>query len=349
MSILSGVLLVVGVYVRGNVQVLLPLVPLLIAVESYRRVGRAKSLALGAVCLLVSVGLLAPRLLANKRDYGVAAVMVASARNQFILAEPNGVMDLNDTRAFSFDEWRELTDQRAARVIGEWDLAQRVHASRAPVPPGRRGSPQDETKGPGIEEAKSEFVVKESYARHAPERLQVGWKAFLNLLGLDQWSSLVGFQENEFWTRPLRGIDSTHGSNFFNDQAHAMKYGRGGEVLYRACQRDISGAIRSTNARVFDEWFMGDRAVRPILAILMLVGLLAACLRREWTMAWIAGVVVLHAGALAVLAMTGIDRYGVPFEPLLRVGAVYGLAVIVGWWGHGIRPNWLDTPGSMAG
>jgi hypothetical protein len=291
------------------------------------------------------MGLLAPRLIANKRDYGVAAVMVASARNQFILAEPNGVMDLNHTRAFTFEEWRDALDQRASGQIGEWDLSQRVHASRAPVPAGRRGSPEHEAWGPGIEEAKSDFIVRESYARRGPERLRVAGAALTNLLGLYPWTTLAGFQENELWTRPLRGIDSTRGSNFFSDQAHAMKYGRGGEAVYRACQRDIGRAMRSTSARVFGEWYMGDRALRPVLAALMLVGMLSALLRREWTMAWIAGVVVLHAVALAALAMTGIDRYGVPFEPLLRVAAVYGLSVIVGWWGHGMRRVWFEGTG----
>ncbi len=344
-SILAGVLLVVGVYVRGNVQVLLPLVPVLITMEASRRIGWRRGVVLGVVCLVTSIGLLTPRLLANKRDFGVAAVMVASARNQFILAEPNGVMEMNHARAFTFDQWREMVDLRAAGRIGEWELSQRVHGSRAPVPAGRRGSPADETRGPGVEEGKSEFVVKESYARKGPERLRVASAAMWNLLGLYPWSKLAGFQENEHWTKPLRGIDSTRGSNFFNDQAHAMKFGKGGEAIYTECQRDISGIIRGTNPIVFNEWFMGDRALRPLFAGLMLIGLLASLVRREWTMAWIIGAVVLHAGALAALAMTGIDRYGVPFEPLLRVGAVYGLSVLVGWWGHGMRRSWLDGTG----
>jgi hypothetical protein len=344
-SILAGVLLVVGVYVRGNVQVLVPLVPILIVMEASRRIGWRRGAVLGFVCLATSVGLLMPRILANKRDYGVASVMVASSRNQFILAEPNGVMDMNHARAFTFEQWRDMADLRAARKITEWDLHNRVNTSRAPVPVGRRGSPTDETRGPGVDEAKGEFVVKESYARRGPERLRVANAAMWNLIGLYPWSRLHGFQENEYWTRPLRGIDLTKGSNFFDTQAHAMKYGKGGEAIYTECHRDISGMVRGTNPRVFNEWFMGDRALRPLFAGLMLIGLLASLIRREWTMAWIIGAVVLHAGALAALTMAGIDRYGVPFEPLLRVGAVYGLSVLVGWWGHGMRRTWLEGTG----
>lgn len=119
------------------------------------------------VCLVTLIGLLTPRLLANKRDFGGGggdgrrAEPVHPRRAQRRDGdEPRAGVDVR-----SMARWLTCGRRKDWRVeaaaAGAWGRVPRS-------PAGRRGSPADETRGPGVEEGKSEFVVKESYARKGP-------------------------------------------------------------------------------------------------------------------------------------------------------------------------------------
>jgi hypothetical protein len=94
--------------------------------------------------------------------------------------------------------------------------------------------------------------------------------------------------------------------------------------LWTRTNREITPAMTGRNARLFARWWNVEDTLRPILAGLFIIGGISALVRRDGVIFVIALLVAANAVALAVLTLSGIDRYGVPFEPLLRVVAVYG-------------------------
>lgn len=352
LAVAIGLTAAAGAWVRGNLQLLIPACPALIAVVMWTRVGWWRAGVLAGVAFVAGVLPLVPRVVQHQRDHGMAGFTLGSSFSHYLLGEPNGVIELNQSGVLEFEEWRTLRDDRLGGKTNEWGMIGRIMGSK-------RLAAEQGVKGFGAEEAKYRVIAEESFARLGDRRGQLACDAFLNVLGLwpwDQeglrdlanepmgvgmypWRARIGFRENEVWTRPLRGVDVTRGTNFFTDEAHAAKHGEGGAALNRYCRRTIATEVRVAEAKVFDDWFRGDRLVRPIFAGLCVLGMVFALARREWGMAWVAGLVMAHAAALAWIMLAGLDRYGVVMEPMLRIGAVYAVFVIAGWWreGHGAR------------
>lgn len=327
-AVALGLVAACGAYVRGNLQLLVLASPALVVVLGWKGWGRWRALGLGGIALAAGVVPMVPRMAGHLRDHGMAGFTLGGSFARFILGEPNGVMDLNQSAVVSAEEWAAMRSDREAGRANEWSLAPRLMGSK-------RFPPPEGTKGFGADEARYRVFSDESLARFGRERVGLAFEAFVNVMGLWPWEYRAGFQENDVWTRPLRGIDATRGSNFFTDAAHAAKHGPGGEKLNQFCRKDVSGALRRKDARVLADWWGADRVTRPLWAGLAFVAVGAGVVRRDWRLAWIAGVVVAHAGVLAWIMLAGLDRYGVPMEPALRVAAVGGMAWLVGWWSRG--------------
>ena len=95
--------------------------------------------------------------------------------------------------------------------------------------------------------------------------------------------------------------------------------------------RGVSYLYRGNNTPVFAWMWRREQALRPVLGVLVLAGVVGGVRRRHAVGAWLCGAVVLHAAALAVFTGAGSDRYAVPFDALLRVAAVYGLWCVFAW------------------
>lgn len=79
----------------------------------------------------------------------------------------------------------------------------------------------------------------------------------------------------------------------------------------------------------FNDLFFAYEATRPVVAVLFLLGLGLALRNRCDAIGAVAMVAVAHAAAMAIVVLSAIDRYAVPFKPLIAVVAVYALYRIV--------------------
>ncbi len=346
-AVLVGVLAGAGAYTRGNFQVFVVLAPVIIGLMLLARCGVVWSGIVAGLALGVGAASLTPRILHNQRTYGVASFMVGAGYQQGVTTQYNRVMDLNQTGVFDEPAYRRIIADRAAGRASEYDtIAEFARSERIQVPRAR-----DDW---GIKDAKSLVAVRESYARRPERRLFRGVLGFASVTGLfpyfrnprhgaelalpddagrvgTRWIVQPSYAETEYWTRPLRGEGVRGTSNHFAGPEHFAHFGEHATRVFDRTQRDIGPYLHGTTARVLDHAFGADQLARPILAALALLAIPIAIARREWIAAWAGAVVALHALAVAWMAMSGIDRYGVPFDPLQRLAAVYALARIVAW------------------
>lgn len=325
-AVALGLVCAMGAYVRGNLQLLVVFVPLLLAAASWRRWGVAGAPALGAIALAVGVACVLPRAMWNLQEYGEAKLVVGEGYQRNLTTQMTGLMDDNQSGVLSPDEWRSLTKGRHEGAIDAysaqdvWMRSDRLHA-----PAG--------LKGWGERSAKLDVPAMESIAREPAKAAKIAALGTLNILGLwrtDRW----GFAENDYWSRPLRGIrpstreEGVRTTNMWTGreivESMSSLSAEDQERLWTRTNRDITRAAMSGHARLFARWWGVEDAVRPMLAGLFVIGGLVALVRRDGVMLVIALLVAANAAALAVLTLSGIDRYGVPYEPLLRIVAVYG-------------------------
>lgn len=339
---LLGVVCAGGAYTRGNLQLLIVFAPVLFAVVAWRRWGIAGAPALGAIVFATAVACVLPRVAWNLREYGEATFVVGEGYQRNLTTQMVGIMEDNQSGVLSPSEWQALERRRREGAIDAysahevWMRAEGLH-----VPAG--------LKAWGARSAMLDVPAIESIARSPARAAKVATLGVLNILGLwrtERW----GFAENEYWSRPLRGVRP--GTVERDGQTTNMWTGReivegmislsasDREQLWNRTNRDITRQVQGAGARRLAMWWSAEEVLRPIMAALFVVGGLAALLRREWIVLVIAALVSANAVALAVLTLSGIDRYGVPFEPLMRVVAVYGA-----WraWGA-INSNRAKTP-----
>lgn len=323
---LLGIVCAGGAYTRGNLQLLIVLVPVLLAVVAWRRWGIAGAPALGVIVFATGVACAVPRVAWNLREYGEATFVVGEGYQRNLTTQMVGIMEDNQSGVLSPSEWLALERGRREGAIDAysahevWMRAEDIH-----VPAGLRAW--------GARSAKLDVPAMESIARSPARAVKVATLGALNILGLwrtERW----GFAENEYWSRPLRGVRPATVER--DGQATNMWTGReiiegmislsepDREQLWSRTNRDITRQVEGAGARRFAAWWSAEEVFRPIVAGLFVVGGLAAIVRRDWIVLVIAALVCANAVALAVLTLSGIDRYGVPFEPLLRVVAVYG-------------------------
>lgn len=347
-AVTVGLVCAAGAYMRGNLQLLVLAVPLLLACASWKRWGVAGAPALGAIVLAVGVACLLPWTMSNLQKYGEAKLVVGEGYQRNLTTQMTDLMEDNQSGVLSLDEWRALAKGRREGTIDAysahdvWLKSDRLH-----VP--------SNLKSWGERSAKLDVPAMESIARSPGRAARVAVLGTLNVLGLWRTEQL-GFAENEFWSRPLRGVRP--GTVEGEGRATNMWSGReivegmsslsvaDQEQLWTRTNRDIARKIESGSARMFGRWWNVEDTIRPIVSALFLVGGLAALVRRDWVVVVLAALVCANAAGLAVFTLSGIDRYGVPFEPLLRVVAVYG--VWRGWGAFSARRARGPTPISAA-
>lgn len=321
-----GVVCAAGAYTRGNLQLLFVFVPVLFAAASWRRWGVGGAPALGAIALTVSVACVLPRAMWNLREYGEAKLVVGEGYQRNLTTQMVGLMEDNQSGVLAPSAWQALERGRREGTIDAysahdiWMKSERLHA-----PAG--------LKGWGERSAKLDVPAMESIAREPVKAAKVAALGTLNILGLwrtERW----GFAENEYWSRPLRGVhpgtverdglvtNMWTGREIVEGMVSLRETDR--DQLWTRTNRDITRQVQGADARRFAAWWCAEDALRPILGGLFVCGAMFAFVRRDGPVLVISALVAANATALAVLTLSGIDRYGVPFEPLLRVVAVYG-------------------------
>jgi hypothetical protein len=283
-----------------------------------------------------------PWLALNRARYGVA--MMAPFRNYSHLLNlwNHGVLDANQTAATGRDAWWRFREQASGGNLNPnrtFDALAAPSSAPAPAtaaaaasapapPPGAPAasytvrSPEDWMKG----ETRARAVIEESLARHPLASLRPRLMALVVQLGL--WTKFDAHKPNETeWAasgyrgRPIQETNAM----LIPDQRDAYVADSVLADLLRRMQRSTASLKGNWHARWFDEYFGAWRLLRPIIGVLVLVGVTAALIRREWLVLGLGLIVLANALALSWFVAAAIDRYRVPFNGLAAIVAVYGV------------------------
>lgn len=312
----AGVAAGLGAYVRSNLQVLVVIVPVLVLAR-YSPQGLRRGAALAGACLLAGVATLAPWMILNFAREGVPALTIGTNFARTLAATDAGLFDMNQT------QWR----QRPMNWKTEWngfavaDHAARigVHAESAPAS-GEPATAQERRLG---------VLLDESFARRPDRRWWCAGGAFLSVSGLAPLGS-DGYRENSWWARPLSGdADSTRCRNFWNEPGDYRHLSAPRSVsVYDTHKRDVSEWTASVGARVFSRWWGAWTWVHPGLAWAALALMIRSALRKDWAVCALSALPPAHAAAVALVTLSGIDRYQSPLVPITTAVAVLGAATL---------------------
>lgn len=309
-----GLLCALSAYVRSSLQVFFAAIPLAILVIEWRRGTRAAAIVCAATMVLFSVLGTVPWTMRNARLAGRAEFAPYGVIQRMASLWDADALDLNQVPVYSRGQWNEIRNMGYFSHTYLWILLQQSDFAPA------RG-----LDFWSRQEKKSQFLVDETTARRPVNMVKGGFVAFCNQIGL--WNKLTQHsgRENAHWSRPLRGDPYTK-TNLF-DGYSVEEYVAARERLPQI-ERDIGDLRKSYNAMWFNDAFFAYELTRPVIAILFLIGLGWAVYRRCYPIAIVGMICLAHVLAMSVLVLSAIDRYGVPFKPLIAVVALWALAQI---------------------
>ena len=230
--------------------------------------------------------------------------------------------DDNQTLAFDYEDWRRIRDQLESQ--SRYALPAELFNSRL------RRPEVPEQHHAVLREQICRPVIDESFARQPLRALRGMAAALATQLGL--WNKFPQSRaENAYWSLPLRGVlrdNSWSNTNFICDVdplAGAGPEAAWKQDLARRVRHDISYVVDSPNAQLFNEWFWAHRFVAPLLAVLFLVGLGWSLWNGQYPLFGLGLFVLANALALAILVVSNVERYSVPFGGLLLLLATHGM------------------------
>jgi hypothetical protein len=319
-TIALALLCAAGAYLRENLQVLVPLVPLILLLPG---AGTWKQRALRAATVLVlSFACLTPRGMVLYRVYGTFSMVSPKIQGNRLLASwVNLIADANDPALLTREQYVELRGSDLASPLSDYDFSGWVLRKSRLSKPARSESGDWITS----EEVAKDFL-DETTARAPLRALGTSIRAFASQLGL--WNIQTGRMKtyaasDEFYSSALRGERVPFATNYSPGtltvlNADRMKANAAAiqDVITRS-RRSIKFLEDRPATRLFNEWFYAFRAVRPIASWLFLAGVLIALLRRDVALAGIGAIVLLSTFGAAFVVGTPTDRFGVPFIPLI--------------------------------
>ncbi|MCK4343437.1 MAG: hypothetical protein KAY37_17120, partial [Phycisphaerae bacterium] len=324
----AGIGLVGGLapYVRGNLQIVVALGPLVLLLSSCRRPRRLQVLVQAVTVGVVGVACLAPWIARNARYCGRAEFIIGKHYQRLEEGSQLGCQftDDNQTLAFDYDHWQQIrerlqTQQRYALP------AELYHSRLRPEPlPDRYHAVQREKM--------CRPIIDETVARQPLRTLLNMAAALATQLGL--WNKFPQSRaENAYWSLPLRGVVRTTwaNTNFIADTDMLSVTGPADAWKADLAQRvrhDISYVVESPHARLYNEWFWAYRFLAPVMAILFLIGLGLSLWHGRYAMFGVGLFPLANAAALAILIISNVERYSMPFNGLMLVVAVYGVYLL---------------------
>ncbi len=315
-----GALLAGACYVRGNLMVLLVLLPFAIAAWPWMEGRRARAAWLLGLSLLAGVGGVLPWIVRNGHVYGRHEFVVGSGFTRTLSLSEAGMMDLNQTGLFSREQWE------AARGAKGWIDVMGHLRERADGPIAERTAGLHPWT---MQDTRAGEAAKEALARRPGARARYVVGAWINLMGL--WPvPRPGFQENSWWSTELRQWEEPGLNHRVPPEAYVHLNAADVRDIYDRSVSSTASWSKSDQAKVFAWMWDVGTAVRPVWALLLVLGVVGALRRRQWSLLVIGLACVAHATALAALLLTGIDRYQAPLFPVMAVLACYGVAVACG-------------------
>ncbi len=317
-----------GAYLRENLQLLVPLVPLILLVPGSgtwkQRAGRA--VAVG----VLSLACLTPRGMVIYNVYGSFSMVSPKIQGNRLLASwVNLIADTNDPALLTRQQYTEFRNTDLANPLNDYGFTGWILQKSLLAAPEKRGQGQDWVTS---EEIGREFL-DETTARAPLRVLGTSVRAFISQLGL--WNVQTGRMKiyagsDEFYSSALRGERVPFATNYSPGTqtvlgADRMQANAGAmQDLIKRSRRSIKFLEDRPATRLFNEWFYVSRALRPVAAWLFIIGVCAAVARRDVGLAGVGAIVLLSTFGAAFVVGTPTDRFGVPFIPM-----VWSIALIV--------------------
>lgn len=311
-AVSAGVLGAAACYLRPNAQVVVVVLPVLVACAAWRSVGWKHALVGAGTMWLVSAVLIAPWVLRTHGRTGHYAMTVGTPFQRVQGMWSGGVLEVNQSRQWSEAQVRQQQElmQRAA---GPFEFLAMVESMQH--------TPNEVLTDAWAERNRRIAIVIGETERRSADRLWLHrLRAWANVTGAVP-QTVDSFAEHAWWARPLLGDGGPSGGNFWNLPEHYghLDAARTREVFERGHD---AGAMwsRAWVGRLFGWMWKAGEFARPWFAWVLALGMMWRLWRGEW-MRVIPGVVFVgHAAAVAVLLDCGIDRYQAPFWPIAFLG-----------------------------
>jgi hypothetical protein len=330
LAVTIGVVCGLGAYVRENFQILFLIVPIAVAVIVRWPLGKRGMLA--AVTLASAALVLTPYLAVKCWPSGVVGVVSGKTHmNRLLNVWTNDVTDGNDTAYLTHEEWIAL-DQRA-RSIGtsDFDYLETIKAgssSRNEV----AAAFAKNHRNTGLVEPLLKKVADEAMLRNpGAQALSIG-RSFLNQLGLWNFYSPPDANAGAWYARPLRGNLDDFDTNYHigtewmkSSPLYALHKDQLQELVKRTTKDQRSLKVSPWH-HFFNEWFWFVHFVRPVVAVLFLVGVWRAIRNGDRALAAIGFMTLFMMAAAAIVVAPATDRFAVPFIPVMFVVAIHTLA-----------------------
>ncbi|MFN9994126.1 MAG: hypothetical protein ACK54H_12350, partial [Phycisphaerales bacterium] len=316
LAIALGVICACGAYIRENFALLIFVIP--VAAALCLRDALRTRIVFAALIMATSVLLVYPRASLIHRKYGQwSTVAPKLAWNQLLSSWQNRNYTGNDIRVFGFQEWNSLVSNSLRQPISDYEFSTRAlngYRSRAGI---TDQSPGEIAKNIGS-------IVRDMRDMERASFSQSAVLSFVNQIGL--WNIQAGSfrsqsASDEYYSTVLRGRRVSWPDNFADEARRALETPQAApfkarlESLMVQWRRSHRWLEDSVFGNFFNEMFYAFRAVRPVVALLFLAGVVIAIRKRDIPM------LVTHSIVLAFIVSTALgtgalaDRFAVPFIP----------------------------------
>ncbi len=340
-AVALGLLAGMGALLRENFQTLLVILPAaLILMPVPGSTWRSRAAA-GGICLAVGLACVGPWYVHQaKRFDRVGMTLPKVNMNKAINAWSNGVLDLNQTRAMSYERWREAEERQRSRRFGDYEAVGAVlGAPPAEAPPLVRERPSGGAlEAAAYVERVTGVLAEESVARAPVKQWNARLNAALSLTGLCSFPRHPSAPAMAWLSRPLRGQPGGSPTNMRTGgipDSYQERWSRLEPLLTRH-EVQLSEVPRSFTGW-FDWLWRWSRPLQPVIAALSIAGFIASWKRRAWPIAALGLVIALNLLGAAWVVVTPTDRVAAPFIP--------GMVAIAAWavWA------WVAGPAGGAG
>jgi hypothetical protein len=347
LAVLLGLTAGLAPYVRANLQLVVVLAPPILVLCAFRPRRRLRCLVQAGLVAGVGLGCIVPWVARNHKITGRWEFIIGKQYQRLEEASkyPFELADDNQTRVFGYDHWRSIR----RRLVDEhyYAIPLELNSSRLfeeidTAPPRSPATIREELCQP---------VIDESLARRPWRAWRGRIAAFITQIGV--WNKFPQSRaENAYWSLALRG--DLRPNSFCNTNLTFNLDDRGiigpvenwAQEVGSRIRQDITHVVDSPEARLFNEWFWTGQALAPLCGVLFLIGMGLALWRGDYTMLGIGLFPLANATALAVLVISNIERYSVPFNVLMIVVAVYTLSVLA--TRKGVPADARPTPADAA-
>jgi len=332
-AITLGIICGLGALVRENFQLLLIAVP--IATALVVRGSWPRRTMAGGIVLLAGFLTIMPYLAIKCWPNDVVGIVSKKTDlNRALNTWTNRVADGNDSAFLSHEEWLEFETRAKAGTVSDFDFVNRLKTGTPFLDRLRTRGMKNNPSGEMLEQGMKE-IADEAMARDPLAQLRSSGVSFANQLGLWNFYSPPDASSGSWYARALRGRFTDFPTNYhvgtnwmltnpiYTNNALRL------EQLVRQTVRTQDTGDTNFWHRLFNEWFWFVHFLRPVVAILFLVGVWRALKRGDRALAAVGFITLFMIGTAAAVVAPATDRFAAPFIPVLICFAIHTVVDIL--------------------